>query len=74
MESLNKNWLAILLISVIFFLLGYLIGKSCQPANKCKRKAAACHVERSKNCGAIKAHRGGPHHKKRQESEAKSEE
>ena len=74
MESLNKNWLAILLITVIFFLLGYLVGKSCQPTSKCKRKAAACHVEKGKNCGAIKAHRDGHHRKKLQESEAKSEE
>jgi hypothetical protein len=74
MESLNKNWLAILLITVIFFLLGYLVGKSCQPASKCKRKATAYHVEKGKNCGAIKAQRGGHHGKRLQESEAKFEE
>ena len=76
MESLNKNWLAILIIAVVFFLLGFLIAKSCQSCNtKCKNKAAACHVERGKSCGAIKAHRGaGNHHKKHQELEDKSEE
>jgi|TARA_B100001105_G_scaffold26317_1_gene18455 hypothetical protein len=31
METLNKNWFAITLIAVIFFLLGFLIGKSAGP-------------------------------------------
>jgi len=31
METLNKNWFAITLIAVIFFLLGFLIGKSFGP-------------------------------------------
>jgi len=28
MESFNKNWLAIIIIAVVFFLLGFLIGKT----------------------------------------------
>ena len=28
METLNKNWFAITLIAVIFFLLGFLIGRN----------------------------------------------
>jgi hypothetical protein len=27
MESFNKNWLAIIIIAVVFFLLGFLLGK-----------------------------------------------
>lgn len=28
MESFNKNWLAIIIIAVVFFLLGFLLGKT----------------------------------------------
>ena len=28
MENFNKNWLAIIIIAVVFFLLGFLIGKT----------------------------------------------
>ena len=31
METLNKNWFAITLIAVIFFLLGFLIGRNIGP-------------------------------------------
>ena len=28
MESFNKNWLAIIIIAIVFFLLGFLLGKT----------------------------------------------
>lgn len=34
METLNKNWFAITLIAVVFFLLGFLMGKQSPNHNK----------------------------------------
>ena len=57
MESFNKNWLAVLLIATIFFLLGFLIAKTCKPcAKKCNRKANSCHVEKARKCGSKKGY------------------
>ena len=57
MESFNKNWLAVLLIAIVFFLLGFLIAKTCQPCTKkCGRKGSSCHVEKARKCSSKKAY------------------
>ena len=58
MESFNKNWLAILLIAVVFFLLGFLVSKTMSKSCKkrCGRKAKSCHVEKGRKHNGKRAH------------------
>ncbi len=57
METFNKNWLAISLIAIVFFLLGFLIAKTCQSCSKkCNSKANSCRIDKERSCGSHKAY------------------
>ena len=73
METFNKNWLVILLIAIVFFLLGFLTAKTCQSCSKkCNRKAASCHIDKERKCRSDKGYYD-KHHEKYKKIEAEKD-
>lgn len=53
MKTLNKNWFAFTLIAVIFGILGFLLGKTCQKQDNCMMKNFSKHRVLKGHHGAL---------------------